>query len=368
VAEQLALGSKANRLPIRRPRKEIRMRAGGVVEAWQAVGSVTQAPATQEPPSVPAAAPATRTEDAILARAARAGADMVGDACVVWRVLENGELEPAATFHRDRRMRYALGAFMQQPVLAAGSAWPGQIAASGVAARVRRVRLGELAIDSGIGMRRAHALLAPILADGRVFAVVAALRDSGEPEYSLREEVVLRRVGANAAAGIGARLGGWRGGRGDGGDEDRGGGGDDGGDGRPPSDPSDWTPPAGWLMDHVGVGIWVTDRQGVTSFVNSAMTELLGLPASEVVGRPMRDFIEDVPQMVRGEYCMDAERCDRRLTQPDGRHLWLEMTSLPLVDDDGARRGTVNTTIDVTERKQVELAARQRVPRAHRRI
>ena len=33
----------------------------------------------------------------------------------------------------------------------------------------------------------------------------------------------------------------------------------------------------------------------------------------------------------------------------------------------GTRRGTVNTVIDVTERKQVELAARQRVPRAHRR-
>jgi PAS domain S-box-containing protein len=97
------------------------------------------------------------------------------------------------------------------------------------------------------------------------------------------------------------------------------------------------------------------------------MTEMLGLPATEVVGRSMRDFLEDVPQMVRGEYCMDAERCDRRVTQSDGRHLWLEMTSQPLVDDDGSRRGTVSTAIDVTERKKVELAARQRVPRAHRR-
>ncbi|HWM09589.1 MAG TPA: PAS domain-containing protein [Solirubrobacteraceae bacterium] len=294
---------------------------------------------------------------------------MVGDACVVWRVLASGELEPAATFHRDRRLRYALGAFMQQPTLAGGSRWPGQVAFRGAPARVRRVRLGELAVDTGIGMRRAHALLAPIVSDGRVVAVVAALRDSSEPEYSLREEVVLRRVGVKATAGVGARLGGWGAGRGAGGDGDEGGGnGDDGGgEGGPPSDPSGWTPPPGWLMDHLGVGIWVTDRHAVTSFVNSAMTELLGLPASEVVGRPMRDFLEDVPQMVRGEYCMEAERCDRRLTQPDGRHIWLEMTSLPLVDDDGARRGTVNTVVDVTERKKVELAARQRVPRAHRR-
>jgi PAS domain S-box-containing protein len=347
------------------------MSAGGLVEPAHAVGPAPLSPPvpSSQAPAGTVAAPVTRTEDVVLARAARAGADMVGDACVVWRVVEGGDLEPAATFHRDRRLRYALGAFMGQPTLAAGTHWPGQIASSGAPARVRRVRLGEVAVDTGIGMRRAHVLLAPVLDGDRVVAVIAALRDSSEPEYSLREEVVLRRVGVKAASGLGARLGGWRGGRGgDDGDADDGRDGDGAGrDDGPPPDDAGWTPPPAWLMDHVGVGVWVADRQGVTSYVNSAMTELLGVPASEVVGRPMRDFIEDVPQMVRGEYCMDAERCDRRLTQPDGRHVWLEMTSLPLVDDAGARRGTVNTVIDVTDRKQVELAARQRVPRAHRR-
>jgi PAS domain S-box-containing protein len=345
------------------------MSAGGLVEPAHAAGTVPlshPADASQLPVGT-VVAPVIRTEDAVLARAARAGADMVGDACVVWRVLDNGDLEPAATFHRDRRVRYALGAFMGQPELVAGSRWPGQIVASGAPARVRRVRLSELAVDTGIGMRRAHALLAPVLDGGRVVAVIAAMRDSSEPEYSLREEVVLRRVGVKAASGIGARLSGWRAGR-SGRADGESPGDDEGarGDG-PPSDDAGWAPPPAWLMDHVGVGVWVADRRGDTSYLNSAMTELLGLPASEVVGRPMRDFIEDVPQMVRGEYCMDAERCDRRLTQPDGRHVWLEMTSLPLIDDAGARRGTVNTVIDVTERKQVELAARQRVPRAHRR-
>jgi PAS domain S-box-containing protein len=356
------------------------MSAGGLVESAQTLGASSlshPARAGTVSPAAPAA-PLTRTEDAVLSRAARAGADMVGDACVVWRILGDGRLEPAATFHRDRRLRFALGAFMQQPALAAGSRWPGQVARSGAPSRVRRIRLGELAVDTGIGMRRANAVLAPIVADGRVVAVIAALRDSSEPEYSLREAVVLRRVGVRAS-GLGARLGGWRRSA-DGADPgelggDGGAGGDDGfrddgsgggGGGEPPDGP-DWTPPPSWLMDHVGVGVWLADRHGVTTYGNNAMTELLGLPATEVVGRPMRDFLEDVPQMVRGEYCMDAERCDRRLTQPDGRHVWLEMTSQPLVDDDGARRGTVSTAVDVTERKKVELAARQRVPRAHRR-
>jgi len=230
--------------------------------------------------------------------------------------------------------------------------------------RARRSRLSALAVDTGIGMRRAHAVIVPVLAAGQTVAVIAALRDSGEPEYSLREELVLRRIGVKAGAALSTR-------RADGDGDSGDGGGDGEGAGRggePPSDGPGWSPPPAWLMDHVGVGVWIADRDGVTSYVNNAMTELIGLPATEVLGRPMRDFLEDVPQMVRGEYCMDAERCDRRLTQPDGRHVWIEMTSLPLVDDDGARRGTVNSAVDVTERKKVELAARQRVPRAHRRL
>jgi PAS domain S-box-containing protein len=340
------------------------MSAGGVVETTEVAGTTLLAGATA--PAVglgTPVAPATPAESGALARAARAGADMVGDACVVWRVLGDGRLEPAATFHRDRRVRYALGEFAQQQPLDAGALWPGQVAASAAPVRARRIRLSSLGIEAAIGMRRAHALVVPVLEGGRPVAVVAALRDSGEPEYSLREELVLRRVGVKAAAALGAPAAGKGGGDDGGGDGDGAGRG-----GEPPSDGPGWSPPPAWLMDHVGVGVWIADREGVTSYVNNAMTELLGLPATEVVGRPMRDFLEDVPQMVRGEYCMDAERCDRRLTQPDGRHVWVEMTSLPLVDDRGVRRGTVNSAIDVTERKKVELAARQRVPRAHRRF
>jgi len=347
------------------------MSAGGLVESTEVAGTSLRTQAASPSAAVPVSppvAPLTPTEDGALARAARAGADMVGDACVVWRVLGDGRLDPAATFHRDRRVRYALGEFLQQEPLGAGLLWPGQVAASGAPVRTRRARLSALAVEAGIGVRRAHALLVPVLEDGRAIAVLAALRDSGEPEYSLREELVLRRIGVKAAAALGARRV----------EGDSGGGGGDGGDGpgdsdgagpggQPPADGPGWSPPPAWLMDHVGIGVWIADREGVTTFVNNAMTELLGIPSTEVRGRPMRDFLEDVPQMVRGEYCMDAERCDRRLTQPDGRHVWIEMTSLPLVDERGARRGTINSAVDVTERKKVELAARQRVPRAHRR-
>lgn len=315
-------------------------------------------PLTDAPPG----AEALRTLDVVLARAAREGAEIVGDACVVWRVVDQGRrLEPVATHHRDRRLRHALESFLHQATLEPDSHWPGQVAWHGAPVRLPKARLSDLGIDPGVGMRRAHALLVPVLDGGRVVAVIAALRELREPVYSLREQIVLRRVGVKTAARLGVKFGHWR--QPANGDRD----GVVDGNGKPPLDGPSWAPPPAWLMDHVDVGIWITDRQGVTTYVNNAMTELLGVPSPTVVGRPMGDFIDDLPQMIRGEYCVEAERCDRRLTQADGRHLWLEMTSSPLIDDEGRRRGTVNTVIDITERKKIELAARQRVPRPHRR-
>jgi PAS domain S-box-containing protein len=350
------------------------MSAGGLAELSGRGAVVGAAQEPVDPAFALAPERVAHPNTGVLTTAARTGADIVGDACVVWRVLPTGDLEPAATFHRDRRLRYALGSFVQQGPLVAGERWPGQVAATGAPVRARRIRLGALGVESAIGMRRAHALVVPVVVEGHTVAVIAALRGSTEPEYSLREELLLRRVAAKAGRGL--VLESESGGGGDGPRDDdgrRGGGGDGGGDGDGagrgdgPSDGPGWSPPPAWLIDHVGVGVWVADREGVTTYVNSAMTEMLGVPASDVVGRSMRDFVDDVPQMVGGEFCMDAERCDRRVTQPDGRHVWLEMTSRPLVDESGTRQGTVSTTIDVTARKQVELAARQRVPRAHRR-
>jgi PAS domain S-box-containing protein len=361
------------------------MSTGGLAQtAHTAVGapfSSRHAPArpgrhAPSPQAPPGAVP--RTDDAALARAAREAAEMVGDACVVWLVVDDGRrLEPVAAHHRDRRLRPALDSFLDQETIEPDSHWPGQVAWHGAPVRLRKARPSDLGIGVGVGMRRSHALLAPVLDGGRTTAVIAVLREPHEPPYSLREEIVLRRIGVKTAARLGVRFAHWRQAAGVG----AGGGaapgradGDAGGDGdgpdvgnKPPLDGPGWSPPPSWLMDHVGVGVWLTDREGVTTYVNSAMTEMLGMPSPKVVGRPMKDFLEDPPQMLRGEYCMDAECCDRRLTQPDGRHLWLEMTSAPLVDDEGRRRGTVSTAVDVTERKKVELAARQRVPRAHRR-
>jgi PAS domain S-box-containing protein len=358
------------------------MSVGGLTQA----ASTTSSPFVRLPPgtagrreggaSLPGARPggsALRIADVTFARAVREGAYRVGDACLVWRVVDGGRrLEPCATHHREHRLTHALGAFLDQDLLAPDSHWPGQVTWHGAPVRLRAVRLLDLGIDTAVGLSRAHALIVPVLAAGTPIAIVAALRDTREIPYTLRDEVILRRIAAKTAriAALGARR------EDDGGErsydheyDDR--DGDrrdvDAGDGHPPFEGPGWAPPPSWLMDHVDVGVWITDRDGLTTYVNNAMTELLGVPSPKVLGRPLHDFVDDIPHTMLGEFGLHRERCDRRVTLPDGRIAWFGMTSSPLVDDEGRRRGTISTVIDVTDRKQVELSARRRVPRAHRR-
>lgn len=303
--------------------------------------------------------PAPRVGDTSFSRLAREASEILGDACLVWTVADHGGLIPAACHHRDPAVHGSLATFLEQEGPAAAPHWPGQVAERGAPLRIRRARPAELGLAVPIGIRRAHALLVPVPSGGRPLAVVALLREPREPRYSLREEAILRRLAGRAVARLG--VGPAEGPAERGPDEPAPGEG-----GGPPGDGPGGAPPS-WLIDHVGVGVWLTDGDGLTTYVNNAMTELLAIPAQQVVGRPMHDFLDDPPQMVRGEYCLDEERCDRRVTQPDGRHVWLEMTSQPLLDDAGGRTGTINTAVDVTDRKQLELATRRRVPRPHRR-
>lgn len=364
----------------------------------------------------PRGAAGLRIADPGFERAAREGAFRVGDACLIWRVVDGGRrLEPCAANHRERRLTHALGAFLDQELFAPDDHWPGQVTWHGAPVRVRNVRLLDLGVGTAAGMRRAHALIVPVLDGGFPVAIIAALREGGEACYSLRDEVILRRVAAKTAriaaraarrdracereelrveagelddargeaGGPGREGGGDAAGGAPAGDDDReerdGSGGDGDGDdhgdedggasgnGAPPLHGPGWAPPPSWLMDHLDVGVWITDGTGITTYVNNAMTELLGVPSPKVLGRPMSDYVDDIPHTMIGEFALEAERCDRHLTLPDGRVVWFEMTSTPLVDDEGRRRGTVNTVVDVTGRKQVELSARRRVPRAHRR-
>jgi PAS domain S-box-containing protein len=106
-------------------------------------------------------------------------------------------------------------------------------------------------------------------------------------------------------------------------------------------------------------GIWVVQPDATTTFVNSRMTEMLGVQVEDVMGRPMTDFMfaEDLNDHRKKENNRRrgrAESYERRLRHRGGSVVWTLVSSAPVFDDEGRFQGAFAMFTDITERKQSE--------------
>ena len=115
------------------------------------------------------------------------------------------------------------------------------------------------------------------------------------------------------------------------------------------------------LVETVPSMIFSLDAQGFFSFANDAGVRLIiGLPASEVVGRPFSAFLPAQGQesdqgvfrrILAGETMVGLET---RIARRDGRAMTVAITAQPLRDPGGRIVGLSGTAVDVTERKRRE--------------
>ena len=118
------------------------------------------------------------------------------------------------------------------------------------------------------------------------------------------------------------------------------------------------------LVEVMGEGMWVLDPQGMTTFVNRRMTEMLGYMPAEMVGQSMFDFVfkEDLQQarrnMVDRREGMDGQH-DFRFRRKDGRELWTIVTGSPVLDEDGRVVSVLGMVTDITQRRGEERAQQE---------
>ncbi|HEU5036376.1 MAG TPA: response regulator [Nocardioides sp.] len=115
-------------------------------------------------------------------------------------------------------------------------------------------------------------------------------------------------------------------------------------------------------------GLWVFDDEGVTTWANERMAELLGRDPAEMVGLSVfdtldeqgrQDFAGHLAEMVRtGE---PRDNVDSYFVRPDGTAVWGLVSYRPVLDDDGRRTGWLHRVAPYTERKALldRLAARE---------
>ncbi|MDD5730312.1 MAG: PAS domain S-box protein [Candidatus Omnitrophica bacterium] len=112
-------------------------------------------------------------------------------------------------------------------------------------------------------------------------------------------------------------------------------------------------------------GIWVTDALGMTAYTNRRMAQMLGFTAQELLNLKFSDLVE---KGISSRQFEDPERPARErnevseaiLVKKNGSTLYAIASKSPLLDAEGKYIGMLQMFTDITERKKIEIALRQK--------
>ncbi len=118
------------------------------------------------------------------------------------------------------------------------------------------------------------------------------------------------------------------------------------------------------LIEVMGEGMWVLDREGRTTFVNRRLAEMVGYEPSEMLGRPLFEFMDEGEVAQARKYFADRHegfhsQHDFRFQRKDGRELWTIVTGTPVLDGEGRVVSILGMITDITERRRQEQAQLQ---------
>ncbi|HEX5030393.1 MAG TPA: PAS domain S-box protein [Candidatus Eisenbacteria bacterium] len=113
-------------------------------------------------------------------------------------------------------------------------------------------------------------------------------------------------------------------------------------------------------------GFWRADAEGKTLDINQAMADMLGIPASSVVGRPFGEFVPPESQAIaldaflRGQ-AGEAVQFEATLRNAQNRELRVLVTTHPILDKQGRFLEGFGIIRDITERHRVESEHRHAI-------
>ncbi len=113
-------------------------------------------------------------------------------------------------------------------------------------------------------------------------------------------------------------------------------------------------------FDAVGSGILLTDDAYRIIQCNRAMSELLGEPCENMLGKPCYQVVHGTAEPYDACPLMTVKKEKKRqsmIFERGGR--WLEVTVDPILDAEGRFAGSVHVINDITERKRAEDALRE---------
>ena len=113
------------------------------------------------------------------------------------------------------------------------------------------------------------------------------------------------------------------------------------------------------LLENLNEGIWVIDQDGVTTFANLQMAQMLGYSVEEMTGRPLFAFMDDdgksvaVTLMERRRQGI-TEQHDFEFVKKDGSRIITVVNTSPMFDELGNFTGALAGVTDITRQRVVE--------------
>jgi PAS domain S-box-containing protein len=115
------------------------------------------------------------------------------------------------------------------------------------------------------------------------------------------------------------------------------------------------------IVENTSEGIWLYDGEGITTFMNARMAEMLGVGIEEAMGQSVFMFMDASARTVAEARIARrkggvSERSDFRLRRKDGTELWASIQANPLFDADGRFEAALALVIDVSSERRAEEA------------
>lgn len=115
------------------------------------------------------------------------------------------------------------------------------------------------------------------------------------------------------------------------------------------------------IVDTADEGIWVFDKDYMTTFVNRRMADMLGYEQKEMLGKNMSAFLfpedlVDFHDKVARRGAGIADRYERKIRRKDKSVLWALVSATPIMGAENDFQGSFAMCTDITERKHAEEA------------